>query len=82
MKTIIGYGAGHICNDIVNSVVNSYLMPFYQNVIGLQTNSVGMISLIGSLVGGISSPIIGYSSDLDADNWICNQYGRRKVGYL
>ena len=82
IKTKIGYGAGHICNDITCCIINSYLMLYFQNVIELQTSSVGLISFIAMLVGGFISPVIGFLSDLDADNWICNRYGRRKVSLV
>ena len=82
IKTRIGYGAGHICNDITCCIINSYLMLYFQNVIELQTSSVGLISFIGISVGGFISPVIGFLSDLDADNWICNRYGRRKVSLI
>ena len=82
IKTRIGYGAGHICNDITCCIINSYLMLYFQNVIELQTSSVGLISFIAFLVGGFISPVIGFLSDLDADNWICNRYGRRKVSLV
>ena len=82
IKTRIGYGAGHICNDITCCIINSYLMLYFQNVIELQTSSVGLIAFIGISVGGFISPVIGFLSDLDADNWICNRYGRRKVSLV
>ena len=82
IKTRIGYGAGHICNDITCCIINSYLMLYFQNVIELQTSSVGLISFIAFLVGGFISPVIGFLSDLDADNLICNRYGRRKVSLV
>lgn len=79
LKTKIGYGAGHIFNDIEAALTTSYTLLFFQNVIKIDKVNVGMIYFIGQLADGFTSPIVGYLSDLDLKCLLCNSYGRRKV---
>ena len=79
VKTKIGYAAGHILNDIAVVLTSTYMMLFLQTVLGIEKTNVGIIILIGQIVDGLTSPIIGFLSDLNNDLWLCNKYGRRKV---
>ena len=79
LKTKIGYGAGHILNDIVAPLTFSYTLLFFQNVIKIDKANVGIIFLIGQLADGFTSPLVGYLSDLELKCLLCNSYGRRKV---
>ena len=79
IKLTVGYATGHVCMDIISCIIGSYMMVFYQNVVGLNSTNVGLISFVAALVGGFSSPIIGFLSDIAPNNWMCNQFGRRKV---
>ena len=81
-KTKIGYAAGHIFNDIAASLRTSYSLIFYQNVLKIDKDNVGMIYLFGQLADGFTSPLVGYMSDIDMDVWMCNTYGRRKTWHL
>ena len=77
--TKLGYAAGHIFNDIAASILTSYSLLFFQNVIKIEKSMVGWIYLIGQLADGLASPTVGFLSDLNIDIWLCNSYGRRKV---
>ena len=81
-QTKIGYAAGHILNDISVSLTTPYSLMFYQNVLQIDNDYVGMIYLIGQLVDGFTSPIVGYISDFDMHLWVCNTYGKRKTWHL
>ena len=77
--TRLGYATGHIFNDIAASILDSYGLLFFQNVVKIEKSLVGSIFLIGQLVDGLASPTVGFLSDLNIDIWLCNSYGRRKV---
>ena len=79
IKTNIGYAAGSICNDITASLMDSYGMLFYQNVLHIEKTDVGIIYLLGRLADGFASVLVGFLSDLNMDFRLCNAYGRRKV---
>ena len=79
IKTKIGYAAGHICNDITSSLLASYSLVFYQNILKIDKSLVGIIILIGQLADGFTSSTVGFLSDLHLNFWLCNKYGRRKV---
>ena len=81
-QTKIGYAAGHILNDIAVSLTTGYSLVFYQNVLEIDKEYVGMIYLIGQLADGFTSPIVGYISDFDMHIWIFNAYGKRKTWHL
>ena len=79
IKTKIGYGLGLVLSYIINALLFSYSLMFYQNVVQLGKSSTGIICGVGYIVTGISSPIAGWLSDLEIDIWFCTKYGRRKV---
>ena len=81
-RTKFGYGTGLIFSYIMNALLSSYCVMFYQNVVQLDKRSTGIISAIGFCVIGISSPIVGRVSDLDIECWTCNRFGRRKVNKI
>ena len=79
MKTKIGYGAGAVLNVMLFTMINSYMLLFYHAVVNLSHTNAGLITLIGRIIGGLSSIIIGILADLDKDCWIYRNYGKRKV---
>ena len=66
-------------NDLCASIWFSYTLVFLQHVMGLSTRNAGIVLLIGQLVDGIATPIIGYESDRTRG---CAKYGRRKSWHL
>ena len=82
IKTKIGYAAGSICNDITASLMDSYGMLFYQNVLNIEKTDVGIIYFLGRLADGFASALVGLLSDLNMNIRLCNIYGRRKVSVL
>ena len=81
-QTKIGYAAGHILNDIAVSLTQGYSLVFFQNVLQIDKDYVGLIYLIGQLADGFTSPIVGYLSDFDMQIWMCGTYGKRKTCHL
>ena len=79
IKTKVGYGTGLVLSYVINALLSSYSLMFYQNVVQLGKSSTGIICGVGYIVTGISSPIVGWLSDLDVNIWFCTKYGRRKV---
>ena len=79
IKTKIGYGLGLVLSYVIGALLSSYSLMFYQNVVQLGKSSTGIICGVGYIVTGISSPIVGWLSDLDVEFWFCTKYGRRKV---
>ena len=63
LVTKIGYGAGHILNDMCVSMWFSYLLLFFHDVIRLSNFNTGMIILVGEIAAGISTVLVGALSD-------------------
>ena len=79
MVTKLGYGTGHILNDMCASMWFTYMLLFFHNVIRLSNTNAGLIVLIGQIADGISTVLVGVFSDQDHDIWIYIKYGKRKV---
>ena len=79
MVTRLGYGMGHVLNDMACSMGFSYMLLFWHNVIHLSNTKAGLIALVGQIADGISTVLVGVLSDKDTNSWICVRYGKRKV---
>ena len=75
----LGYGTGHILNDMCASMWFTYMLLFFHNVIQLSNTNAGLIVLIGQIADGISTVLVGVLSDIDYNIWIYIKYGKRKV---
>lgn len=81
LKLQLGYGVGHILNDVCASLWFTYLLVFLHLVLEFSASQAGYLMLIGQVVDGISTPLVGYQSD-HTDNSISAHYGRRKLWHL
>ena len=79
LATRLGYGTGHILNDMCVSMWFSYLLLFFHNVIHLSNFNAGMLVLVGQIADGISTVLVGVLSDQDYNIWIYAHYAKRKV---
>ena len=76
----LAYGVGHVFNDLAASMWFTYLILFYHKVIQLDNALAGTLLLIGQLVDGLATPIIGYLCDI-TPFWFFG-FGRRKLWHL
>ena len=72
IPTKIAYGFGSAAYGVKDSGFKSFLLLFYNQVVGLPAASVGIAILIAMLVDSLLDPIIGHVSD----NWR-GKWGRR-----
>ncbi|XP_043484159.1 major facilitator superfamily domain-containing protein 12-like [Leptopilina heterotoma] len=77
----LGYGTGHVLNDICASMWFSYLLVYFHLVLGFSPLMAGVILLIGQVADALATPFVGYHSDNSADFWLC-RYGKRKTWHL
>ena len=63
-RTKIGYGAGHIMNDMCASMWFTYLLLFFHKVLQFDNTLSGVILLIGQLADGISTVFVGILSNI------------------
>jgi len=59
----LGYGLGHILNDLCASMWFTYLLLFFHKVLDFNNNYSGVILLVGQLADGISTTIVGALCD-------------------
>ena len=70
--TRIFYGLGSIAYGVKDSGFSFFLLFFYNQVLGLPSQIVGLGILLTQILDAISDPIVGYVSD----NWH-SRWGRR-----
>ena len=75
------YGVGHVLNDIVASMWFTYLIVFFNHVLGFNSVLSGTVLLIGQIADALATPFVGFESDKNDDFWLC-RYGRRKTWHL
>jgi len=78
----LGYGMGHVLNDLCASMWFTYLLLFYHKVLEFDNNYAGVVLLVGQVADGLSTTIVGFLSDKPATLWLCARYGRRKAWHL
>jgi len=80
--TKIGFGFGHVMNDMCASMWFTYLLLFFHKVLDFNNLGAGVILMIGQLADGLSTVFVGYFSDTNDDLWLCNKVGKRKAWHL
>ena len=74
----IGYGMGHVLNDMCAAMWFTYLLIFFHKVLGFENVYAGALLAIGQLADGISTVFVGMFSDGSHNYWMCNRFGNRK----
>ena len=74
----LSYGVGHVMNDLCASMWFTHLLIFYQKVVQLSSVGAGTLLLIGQIVDGLATPLVGIESDRST----FTKYGRRKVWHI
>lgn len=64
-----GYGFGAIANGVKNAAFSTYLMLFYNQVIGVSASVVGSAIALTLLVDALIDPLIGRWSDVTRGRW-------------
>ena len=59
----LGYGLGHILNDLCASIWFTYLLLFFHKVLEFKSSYAGIILLVGQIADGLSTVFVGYFSD-------------------
>jgi len=60
---VFSYGLGHVLNDLCASMWFFYAVLYCQQVLGIDSDMTGVIVLIGQVVDGLTTPVVGYASD-------------------
>lgn len=75
----IAYSVGHMQNDLYSSMWFTYLLLYYQLVMGLSNSQAGILMLVGQVSDAVATPFIGIGSDKKLFPW---KFGRRKSWHL
>ncbi|XP_028035124.1 major facilitator superfamily domain-containing protein 12-like [Bombyx mandarina] len=81
LKLQLGYGIGHILNDVCASLWFTYFLVYFKLVLEFSNVQSGTLMLVGQMVDALATPFIGYHSD-HTDNFWSAKYGRRKLWHL
>jgi len=79
---MVGYGVGHVLNDLCASMWFTYLLLFFQKVLYFNRTNSGLILLIGQLADGISTTVVGLLSNKTKNLLFCRKYGTQKSWHL
>lgn len=75
---MICYGVGHMFNDLTGSCWFTYGLFYMVTVIGVPSAFAGLVLLVGQIVDGVCTPLVGYLSDKTETTNI----GKRTAWYL
>lgn len=68
-STRLAYGFGTIAFGIKNNGFSTLLLLFYNQVIGLPADKVGIVIMVALILDGFLDPIIGHLSDQTRTSW-------------
>lgn len=63
IKTLSSYAAGSLGNNIIFSLINTYLLIFLTDSFGIGAVAVGTLFLVARIIDGITDPIMGVIVD-------------------
>ncbi|MDU5261350.1 MAG: glycoside-pentoside-hexuronide (GPH):cation symporter [Clostridium celatum] len=63
IKTLSSYAAGSLGNNIIFSLINTYLLIFLTDNFGVGAAAVGTLFLVARIIDGITDPIMGVIVD-------------------
>ncbi|XP_013177457.1 PREDICTED: uncharacterized symporter sll1374-like [Papilio xuthus] len=81
LRLQLGYGIGHVLNDVCASLWFTYFLVFFHLVLEFTSTQAGNLMLIGQVVDALATPFVGYHSD-HTDNYLSAKYGKRKLWHL
>lgn len=67
-KTRAGYGAGDFGLNLFWQGAGLYLLFYYTDVVGLPAATAGLIFFMGSILGAVFDPVMGYIAQRSASN--------------
>ncbi len=69
LKEKISYGCGDLGLCLITTMISTYMMYFYTNIVGIPVLQVGTITLVGGIVDAISDILMGMLVDKTRTKW-------------
>lgn len=69
LKEKLGYGCGDLACNMLFTVLSSYLMFFYTDIVGLSLASIAFIMFVARIVDALTDPIMGVLIDKTNTRW-------------
>lgn len=69
----LGYGLGHVYNDLCAGVWFSYTLLFMQNALGMASAVAGGLVMVGQVGDALATPLIG---------WLADRYGTKRQWHI
>ena len=63
IKTLLTYSSGSLGNNMIYSLINSYLLIFLTDSFGVGAAAIGTLFLVARIIDGITDPIMGVIVD-------------------
>ena len=58
IKTLLTYSSGSLGNNMIYSLINSYLLIFLTDSFGVGAAAIGTLFLVARIIDGITDPIM------------------------
>ncbi len=68
-RSTLAYGVGSIAYGVKDNGFQTFLLIFYNQVIGLPAVSVGVVIMVALILDAIADPLIGAASDRTRSRW-------------
>lgn len=69
LRIKLGNGFGSVAYGVKDNGFATFLLLFYNQVLGLEASTVGLILLIALLLDALIDPLVGYWSDMTHSRW-------------
>ena len=68
-RTMLSYGFGAVAYGVKDSGFGTFLLLFYNQVLGLPAATVGLVIMVALLVDALIDPAVGFFSDRTRSRW-------------
>ena len=69
LSQVMGYGVGEVGSQFSWYMINSYLMIFYTDIVGLTAGAISVIMLIARIWDAVNDPMMGMVCDRTRTRW-------------
>ena len=68
-RSMLSYGVGAVAYGVKDSGFGTFLLLFYNQVLGLPAATVGLVIMVALLVDAMIDPAVGFFSDRTHSRW-------------
>ena len=81
-KEKVSYGLGAVGKDMVYMLSASYILYYYQDILGVSAIAMGIILMAARVFDAFNDPIMGVLVAKTKTKWVCQSCGYESFSYL